>query len=65
MKLLSVFAIPTFGFVCLLYGLRGKSVSRKGENATVLERAVTISGGLLLIVIGLGLWRLVFRSFPK
>jgi hypothetical protein len=65
MKLLFVFAIPICGFGCLLYGLRGKSISRKGGRAGVLERAVTISSGFLLIAIGLGLWLLVFRSFPK
>jgi len=65
MKLLSLLAIPLLGFMCVIYGLLGKSVSRKGERAAVPERVVTISGGLLLIAIGVGLAFLVFRVFFK
>jgi hypothetical protein len=65
MKLLSLLAVPLLGFMCVVYGLRGKSISRKGERAAVLERVVTISGGLLLIAIGLGCAILVFRVFFK
>jgi hypothetical protein len=65
MKLLSVLATFLLGLMCVVYGLRGKSISRKGERATVLERAVTIAGGLLLIAVGLGLGLLVFRLFTK
>jgi hypothetical protein len=65
MKLLSLLAVPLVGFICVIYGLLGKSVSRKGERAAVLERVVTISGGLLLIATGLSLALFVFRVFFK
>jgi hypothetical protein len=64
MKLFPLVAIP-LGFMCMFYGLRGKSVLLKGERAAGLERAVTISGGILLMAGGFGFGFLVFRLFFK
>jgi hypothetical protein len=64
MKLLPLVAIP-LGFMCVFYGLRGKSILLEGERAAGLERAVTVGGGLLLIACGLGFGFLVFGSFFK
>jgi hypothetical protein len=64
MKSFALLAIP-LGFMCVFYGLLGKSLSRKGERVTGHERVATISGGLLLIAIGLGYGFLVFRLFFK
>ncbi len=64
MKLLPFLAIP-LGLMCMFYGLRGKSILLKGERAAGLELAVTIGGGFLLIVCGLGYGFLVFRLFLK
>lgn len=62
MKLFPIIAIP-LGFMCVFYGLRGKSILLKGERAEVLERAATVGGGVLLIAIGLGYGFLVYRLF--
>jgi len=64
MKLLALLAIP-LGFMCVFYGLRGKSILLKGERAAGPERAVTVGSGLLLIAGGLGFGFLVFRLFFK
>jgi hypothetical protein len=64
MKLLPLLAIP-LGFMYVFYGLRGKSMSREGERAAGLERAVTVACGLFLIACGLGFGFFVFRLFFK
>ena len=64
MKLLPLLAIP-LGFMCVFYGLWGKSILLKGERAAGLERAVTVGGGLLLIACGLVFGVLVSRLFFK
>jgi hypothetical protein len=60
MKLFPLLAIP-LGFMCVFYGLRGKSILLKGERAEFLELAATVGGGVLLIAIGLGYGFLVHR----
>ena len=62
MKSFTLLAIP-LGFMCVFYGLRGKSILPKGERAEALERAATVGGGVLLIAIGLGYGFLVYRLF--
>ena len=64
MKLVPLIFIP-LGFMCVLYGLRGKSLLLKGERADGLERAVNVGGGLLLIACGLGFGFLVVRLVFK
>jgi hypothetical protein len=64
MKLLSLLAIP-LGFMCVVYGLRGKSILLKGQPAAGLERAVTVCGGFLLIACGLGFAFLLWTLFSK
>ena len=64
MKLFPILAIP-LGFMCVFYGLRGKSILLKGERAAGFERAVSVGGGLLLIACGLAFGFLVFRLFFK
>jgi hypothetical protein len=64
MKLLPLLWIP-LGFICVFYGLRGKSILLKGERAAGFERAATVGGGVLLIAGGLGFGFLVFRLFFK
>jgi hypothetical protein len=64
MKLLPLLAIP-LGFLCVFYGLQGKSILLKGERAAGFERAVTVGGGLLLITCGFGFGFPVFRLFFK
>lgn len=62
MKSFPLLAIP-LGFMCVFYGLRGKSILVKSERAKVLERAATVGGGVLLIAIGVGYGFLVYRLF--
>ncbi len=62
MKLLPLLAIP-LGFIALAYGVRGKSLLLQGEQGVGVERAVTVGGGLLLLMIGFGYGLLVFRLF--
>ena len=64
MKLLPLLAIP-LGFMCVVYGLRGKSILLKGQRAAGLERALTVGGGLLLIACGLGFALLIWTLFSK
>jgi hypothetical protein len=60
MKLFPLIAIP-LGLMCVVYGLRGKSILLKDEQAERIERAVTVGGGLLLIAGGLAFGLLVSR----
>jgi hypothetical protein len=64
MKLLPFGAIP-LGFMCVIYGLRGKSIQQKGEPAAGRERAATVCGGLLLISFGVAYGVLVYRLLFK
>lgn len=64
MKLLPLLAIP-LGFMCVVYGLRGKSILLKSQPAAGLERAVTVAGGLLLIACGVGFAFLVWTLFSN
>lgn len=64
MKLLALLAIPA-GFMCVVDGLRGRSILRKGDRAAGLERALTVGGGFLLIACGLGSGYLLLSLFFK
>jgi hypothetical protein len=62
MQLGALLIIP-LGFMCVFYGLRGKSMLHQGEQAVGIERAMSVFGGVLLIACGLWYVSFVFQHF--